>query len=189
MRKFIGIFCLFFLTASAPALAATPQRAKAKEVYDKGVYSGMHGNYAEAVKNFKSATEIDPSFAPAYNGWGLSLSNMGKPQEALDKFKRATQLDGRLTKAWFNWGGALLALKRPAEAAQKFKKATQLDPKLAPAYNNWGFALVDLGKYDEAILRFRQAARLDPKSAKDLNSTIEKVNKLKASRKTPLRRH
>jgi len=45
------------------------------------------GQYNKALVDFKKATEIDPNFAVAYLGEGISFENLGRKKEAIEAYK------------------------------------------------------------------------------------------------------
>lgn len=187
MRKIFFSFIAVLMLAS-PALAfpqgQQPRTQQGKELYEKAIKLGaIDKDYARACDAFKKVTLAEPAFAPAYNGWGISLANTGKYSAAVEKYKKATQLDPKLVRAYYNWGVSLSALKQHNEAVGKFQKAIALDPACIPAYNNLGMELTELGRYDEAIDKFKTAARLDPASAKSMDAVIKNVRKMKAANK------
>ena len=169
-------------TAACAANTPAPKSGKAKEIYEKAITSAYHANYKDAMDGFKKVTEMEPAYAPAYNGWGLCLSKLGQNKDATAKFSKAVELDPKLTKAYYNWGTTLAGMADHKGAVEKFKKVSQLEPKYAPVYQSWGLSLVELGKYDEAIEKFRKISQLDPKQTKDIDKIIANVQKAKADR-------
>ena len=180
----LSLSILLFLTTAALAANApvSPKSAKAKDLYDKALAAGYHGKYQEAMDGFRKVTEIEPSYALAYNGWGICLMNLKRYQEATAKFSKAVELNPKFGKAYYNWGLALREMKDYAGAAEKFRKTTELEPRFEPAYTPWGLSLVELGKYDEAIEKFRKIPQIDPKRTKDINKIIANVKKMKADK-------
>lgn len=176
------LLVLFLATAAFAANTPAPKSGKAKELYEKAITSAYHGNYKEAMEGFKKVTEMEPAYAPAYNGWGLCLTSLTRYKDAAEKFRKATALDPQMGKAYYNWGNALANMDDNQGAVEKYKKAARLEPKFAPAYNGWGLSLTELGRYDEAIEKFRKAAKLNPADADKINKVIANVQKLKNER-------
>jgi len=77
----------------------------------------------ENDEKYKKATELDPKFANAYNGWGVALGGLGRHEEAIQKYKKATELDPRYALAYNNWGEVLEFLGRQKEADEKYALA------------------------------------------------------------------
>jgi len=135
---------------------------------------------AEAVDNFRHATELDPEFALAYVGLADSYALLsvygGLPREegfpraeaAIDK---ALELDDQLGEAYASLGylkwqksrwkwrandlqGAELALKRSLE----------LSPNYATAHLWYGGLMFSMGRWEDALVETRKAQYLDPLS-------------------------
>jgi tetratricopeptide (TPR) repeat protein len=53
----------------------------------------------EAIKKFEHATELDPTAAPAWGGWGAALADLHQPEETMKKFEHATELDPKAAYA------------------------------------------------------------------------------------------
>src|SRR5205807_8401401 len=75
--------------------------------------------YAEAIEQYRKATEI-------------------RPDRAIGDFDYA--------EAYNNWGNALYAQKKYPEAIEQYRKATEIQP-YAAADNNWCNALYEQKKY------------------------------------------
>lgn len=178
------VYVLMFISAvfAASTPAPAPKSAQAKAIYDKALTAGQKGNYKESMEGFKKVTEIEPSYALAYNGWGICLMNLTRNKEAIGKFSKAVELNPKFGKAYYNWGLVLANTKDYAGASEKFRKTVELEPEFSPAYESWGLSLVELGKYDEAIEKFKKISQLDPKRTNDINKIIANVKKMKADR-------
>jgi tetratricopeptide (TPR) repeat protein len=147
MPLYCGAVILSFFMLSSAALshagnkatAATPPKKgdtkKAVELYKKGAELGSNGKHREAMAQFIKATEADPTYAPAYNGWGLALANQNKDAAALEKYQKAVQLDPKLAKAYYNWGLTLSKMGKDDEAVVKLKTAARLAPLRASEIN------------------------------------------------------
>ena len=78
------------------------------------------GEYLDASKEYKDATELKLKFPEAYNNWGLALVNLAQTKSGVEaeelykdffeKFHYATQLKSDDHKAYYNWGIALALL-------------------------------------------------------------------------------
>ena len=64
----------------------------AVNAYSEGLALARQGNHEEAVKRFKTATEIDSSFALAFARMALSYSSAGNDAEAQQASTRAVEL-------------------------------------------------------------------------------------------------
>ena len=147
------------------------------------------GEYLDALKEYKAATELKLKFPEAYYTWGNALSLLAQTKsdieaealykESFEKYHHATQLKPDGHEAYNNWGLALSELAQAksgieAEALykdsfEKYNYATQLKPDDHEAYNNWGVALTELAQiksgseaeklYNEAFEKFLEAVK------------------------------
>ena len=165
---------------------------EAKNHFNIGVKYHLAGEYLDASKEYKAATELKFEFHEVYNNWGLALSELaqtksGVEAEALykdsfEKYHHATQLKPDGYEAYYNWGNALFNLAQTksgieAEALykdslEKYHHATQLKPDGHEAYINWGLALSKLAQtksgieaealYKDSFEKYDYATQLEP---------------------------
>jgi tetratricopeptide (TPR) repeat protein len=148
---------------------------KAYEAYLKGnffLYKLTREGIGMALQYYKLATEIDPTYAPAYAGialgWGgraqmgyIPMSVSAKESEwAVEK---ALALDSSLAevhyvvgvrRAWleWNWDGAM----------QSLRKTIELKPNMVEARAYFSHLLFILKRPDEAMAQIEEALKLDP---------------------------
>ena len=60
----------------------------------------MLGQQQRAIQDYNAALRIDPRFARAYAGRGISLLNLRRDAEAESDFKKAFELDPALKKSF-----------------------------------------------------------------------------------------
>jgi tetratricopeptide (TPR) repeat protein len=180
-----ALFCLgwaFEKAADAPEIqsAARQERlAKAAEAYDKcasmdpgvrprdslGFVYLLTNKHAEATKEFRRATDIDPKFAPAHNNLGLA-SDMAdnrsgaktRYQMVLDKVDKEN-IRARVMLALDLWldGSATKAIK---ELERVVKDAPDDDL----AWTFLGDVYYDANKVDTAIKSYKKATELNDKN-------------------------
>ena len=152
------------------------------------------GEYLDASKEYKAATELKLKFHEAYNNWGNALVNLAQTKsgieaealykDSFEKYHQATQLKPDDHEAYYNWGTALDALAQTksgveAEALykdsfEKYDYATQLKPDEHKVYYNWGVALSNLAQtksgieaealYNKSFEKYQQAVQYKPNS-------------------------
>ena len=157
-----------------------------------GLKHHLAGEYLDALKEYKAATELKLKFPEAYNNWGnalirLAQTKSGIEAEALykdsfEKYHHAIQIKPDYYEAYNNWGLALSKLAQAksgieAEALykdsfEKYDYATQLKPDGHDAYYNWGNALVNLAQtksgveaealYNKSFEKYQQAVQYKP---------------------------
>ena len=165
---------------------------EANNHFNIGLKHHLAGEYLDASKEYKAATELKLKFHEAYLNWGVALSELAQTKSGIeaetlykDSFERyhhATQLKPDGHEAYFNWGNALSDFTQTksgveAEALykdsfEKYHHATQLKPDDHKAYNNWGLALSDFAQtksgveaealYKDSFKKYRHAAQLKP---------------------------
>ncbi|MHB8055308.1 MAG: tetratricopeptide repeat protein, partial [Candidatus Aminicenantales bacterium] len=79
-----------------------------------------------AAADFKKAVELDPSYASAWNGLGISRSQSGDPQGALIAWKKAVEIKPDFTFALYNLGLGFLSRGEKAEALKVFTRYKDL---------------------------------------------------------------
>ncbi len=89
--RFLLIFAVSFLPASAPASAADNDKTAKKEVAF-GIDVARRGLWQEARFRFEQATALDPESASAYNNLGVTLEQQGDFDKARAAYERALQL-------------------------------------------------------------------------------------------------
>ena len=117
-------------------------------------------DYADADRESRLATELDPTSAAAWNGRAIFLSMMNRDEEALVAGRRAVQLDP--VAAWIHSdvGALLLTAGKTQEALEMANVAKELDPNLWQPYSLAGGASIALGNTDDGVRLFEQADSL-----------------------------
>ena len=165
---------------------------EANNHFNIGVKHHLAGDYLNASKEYKAATELKLKFPEAYNNWGTALTDLAQTKsgieaealykDSFEKYYQATQLKPDDHEAYNNWGNALSELAQikssvEAEALykdsfEKYHQATQLKPDDHEAYNNWGNALANLAQtksgveaeklYKDSFEKYDYATQLKP---------------------------
>ena len=157
-----------------------------------GLKHHLAGNYLDASKEYKAATELKPKSPETYNNWGTALTDLAQTKsgieaealykDSFEKYYHATQLKPDGHEAYYNWGNALSDFAQTksgveAEALykdsfEKYHHATQLKPDKHEAYYNWGTALSELAQtksgveaealYKDSFEKYHYATQLKP---------------------------
>ena len=173
---------------------------EAKNHFNIGLKHHLAGEYLDASKEYKAATELKLKFHEAYLNWGVALSELAQTKsgieaealykDSFEKYHHATQLKPDDHEAYYNWGNALGNLAQTksgieAEALykdsfEKYDYATQLKPDYYEAYNNWGLALSELAQtksgieaealYKDSFEKYHHATQLKPDNHKAYNN-------------------
>jgi Tfp pilus assembly protein PilF len=79
------------LLSAVPALAE--QRGEAKEQVEFGVQVAQRGLWREAIYRWERATQLDPSYAAAFNNLAVAYEHEGQLDKARAAYEKAVELD------------------------------------------------------------------------------------------------
>ena len=127
------------------------------------------GDYAGAVAQFKTATEILATNAAAWNYYGVALQSAGQPDDAVNAYQRALQLDRDLLEARLNLGTLFLAQNKPDAAKTEFTGYTLRRPNDAAGWLKLGSAQLKLGEIVPAERSFSAVLALKTSEAEAYN--------------------
>jgi len=117
--------------------------------YNLGYINTVMERYEEAITFFRRATEIDQSFARAYQRIGECLLAMGKQKKAEEYLKRAAAIQLERDKHEKNRGEVLQEVMR-------------VNPKTINIFNTLGIIYRRQGRYEEAAVQYRKALKVNP---------------------------
>lgn len=134
------------------ALAIDPNSAGAYAVL--GMLEGMHSP-ARAEQLFRRAIQLDPSYGPAHQWYGIALLGDGHVREAVRELKVAAQIDP-LSVSTTSWLGDAYYLDRNYSGAIEYaRQALDLAPNRFSSLVVLGVAYEQQGRYDDAIATFK----------------------------------
>jgi len=85
------------ILASAAVLAASQSSADAKKdaksQVDFGINVAQRGLWREAIYRWEKATQIDPTYAAAYNDLAIGYEHEGQLDKARKAYEKALELD------------------------------------------------------------------------------------------------
>ncbi len=139
------------------AYAQPPNKAAA--YYDFGVFAYQDGDYQDAEKNLKKATELDPA-NPAYHHFlGKIYLKTGRYQDAARHFKIADEKNPNLPE--LRYDRAMLSFKTEdyAAASELFTEVFLKDPSQILARYHAAVSLFKLKRCQEAVTHFEDIAR------------------------------
>jgi TolB-like protein/class 3 adenylate cyclase/Tfp pilus assembly protein PilF len=126
---------------------------------------------ARAVELFRSAIELDPTYAPAWAGlseayaYWITMREDAWRDSAGRAARRAIELDPDLAEAHVALGLVELYGPEPAAAGREFRRAIELNPNHAFASLGLGVIENERGRFDEGLRWSERAARLEPTTA------------------------
>ncbi len=116
----------------------------------------------EATSHLRSAIQIAPDYADAYNELGVAYQHLQQYDQALTAFERAVALDRDNPRFLNNLGVCDLALARYPEAVTALARALQIAPRDGNAWLNLGTAYGSSGDFENSIKALLEAAALQP---------------------------
>ena len=89
--RLLTLALAFVVATALPASA--DQRAAAKEQVEFGVQVAQRGLWREAIYRWERATQLDPSYAAAYNNLAVAYEHEGQLDKARKAYEKALELD------------------------------------------------------------------------------------------------
>ena len=83
----------FALTLAAAAPVYADVRDDAKKQVEFGINVAQRGLWREAIYRWQRATEIDPSYAAAFNNLAVAFEHEGDFDKARQSYEKALQLE------------------------------------------------------------------------------------------------
>jgi tetratricopeptide (TPR) repeat protein len=158
----ILIFAMLAALLAGCGPAGTHALLKGKKLLDEG-------DYADAVDEFKSATESMETNAVAWNYLGVAQQHAGQSQDAVKSYQHALELDRDLTETHYNLGCLYLEQNRPDDAVSEFTAYTLRRDKTPEGWLKLGLAQLRTKDTLSAEKSFSTALSLDPNNAEAYN--------------------
>jgi Tfp pilus assembly protein PilF len=90
-----AILVALVLTFAAVAPVGADVRSDAKKQVEFGISVAQRGLWREAIYRWERATQIDPSYAAAYNNLAVAYEHEGEFDKARTAYEKAIELDPR----------------------------------------------------------------------------------------------
>jgi type IV pilus assembly protein PilF len=87
------IFGLALLLAVATASPAWAQRKDAKEQVEFGIQVAQRGLWKEAIYRWERATQLDPTYAAAFNNLAVAYEHEGQLAKAREAYEKALAIE------------------------------------------------------------------------------------------------
>ena len=91
MRRLISFSVVILIAASAVAHAQ--DRDKSREQIEFGIKVAQIGLWNEALYRWEKATQLDPTYAAAWNNLAIAYEHEGKFDDAKKAYEKALQLE------------------------------------------------------------------------------------------------
>jgi Flp pilus assembly protein TadD len=126
-------------------------------LYNNACYFQRKGKHKLAIEEFKRALAIDPNYAKAYNGIGISYDFLGDYSSAIDAYEKALALDPDVDYVYNNLGYCYLLKGELNHAIAAFRKAISLNDQNKLYHNNLGLAYAQRGDNELALIELKLA--------------------------------
>ncbi len=93
LTKKTTLVVAFLLSALATAPAFADARGDARKQVEFGIVVAQKGLWREAIYRWRRATEIDPTFAQAFNNLAIAHEHEGELDQARKAYEKALQID------------------------------------------------------------------------------------------------
>jgi Flp pilus assembly protein TadD len=90
IQRFAATFAILALLSISPLHA--DERGKAREFVSFGIDVAQRGLWREAIYRWEKATELDPTYAPAFNNLAIGYEHEGQMEKARTAYERAMTL-------------------------------------------------------------------------------------------------
>ena len=128
----------------------TWRRLRSRRLNERGLKSWHSGRLADATRELRAATELDPASGASLANLAMVCSEAGKYDEALQLLADATRRSPRHAGVRNNHGILLQRAGLAAAAAEQFRAAVELDPGQPEPQANLIRALLDCCEWDAA---------------------------------------
>jgi type IV pilus assembly protein PilF len=91
--KATRVLLILLLVVTVPALARADVRSDARDQVEFGIAVAQKGLWKEALYRWERATQIDPTYAAAFNNLAVAYEQVGDFEKARKSYERATELE------------------------------------------------------------------------------------------------
>jgi hypothetical protein len=131
--------------------------------YDLGNELRLRGQIEEAMKEYRIAIQLRPSFDWSHNNLGLCLATLPDGQmEAMDEFREALRLRPDFPEARTNLANVLAQGGEFDLAIKEYEGALSAQPDFIQARYDLALALANAGRLDDAKAQLRELLRRHP---------------------------
>ena len=132
--------------------------------YKRGAVYQSQNQLEAALRDFRSAADLDPSNLRAIESLGDVNVAQGKHDRAIERYETYIGLDDRNPRVLYKLGLALYRDGRVKDAIAPLQKALSIEPAIGEAYYVLGLVQRDLDQLANARKSLAEAARRSPGS-------------------------
>ncbi|EJD42767.1 cell division control protein 23 [Auricularia subglabra TFB-10046 SS5] len=125
--------------------------------YLVGNHYSLRAEHEKAVKYFRRATQLDPSYLSAWTLLGHEYLEMKNSHAAIEAYRRAVEVNRKDFRGWYGLGQAYELLNMHQYSLHYYQRATALGPYEVRIWKAMGLCYQDLNKPREAIVCYRRA--------------------------------
>jgi len=148
--------------AYSGAIALKPDSMLAH--YKRGAVYQSLNELENALRDFRSAADIDPSSLRALESIGDVNVALGRHDRAIERYEAYTALDDRNARILYKLGLARYRAGRGQDSIAALKQALAIEPGMGEAHYVLGLAQRDLDQMPAARKSLEEAARRSPAS-------------------------
>lgn len=121
-------------------------------------------DHDQAIKCFKRATQLDPTFAYAFTLQGHEYVASEEYDKALEAYRKGISADSRHYNAWYGLGTVYEKMGKLEYAEQHFRNAASINPTNAVLVCCIGLVLEKMNNPKAALIQYGRASSLAPHS-------------------------
>jgi tetratricopeptide (TPR) repeat protein len=148
------------IEAYSGAIARQPDSMLAH--YKRGAVYQSQNELEAAMRDFRSAADLDPSWLRALESLGDVNFALGRHDRAVERYEAFVALDERNPRVLYKLGLARYRAGRGKEVMPPLQQAISLEPAMGEAHYVMGLAQRDLGQLVPARKSLEEAARRSP---------------------------
>jgi serine/threonine protein kinase/tetratricopeptide (TPR) repeat protein len=167
LRQLLGESLSSIQKFDAP-LEVTTSSLEALKAYSLADEEASRGKWLEAIPHYKSAAELDPNFASAYNGLGVCYANTGQPKLSAEAVAKAYALRDRVSEferlriTSFYYFDLVGDIDKYIEVSELYKRTYPRDSR---PYTGLSVAYDRIGQWEKSAQEAGEAIRLYPNAA------------------------
>ena len=138
-------------------VAAYPDDERAH--FNMGGYYFAQQDFPQAIEHYKKATELNPTYSPAFNILGYAYRQNGDYANAEKAFQKYIELIPGDPNPYDSYAELLLKMGRFDESIAQYRKALAIDPNFLASHFGIAADLMYAGKPREAAAELEQITK------------------------------
>jgi tetratricopeptide (TPR) repeat protein len=166
------------IEAYSGAIARKPDSMLAH--YKRGAVYQTQNQFESALRDFRTAADLDPSSLRAIESLGDVNMTLGRSERAVERYETFVSLDEKNVRVLYKLGLARYRAGRIKDAMAPIQQALAIDPSIGDAYYVLGLAQRDLDQLTAARKSLEEATRRSPASQTSAREALADVYLLDA---------